>query len=214
MARSLGEYAASYEWHVLGYALILAAFFVKFLLTMFTRTPVSVLYSILICLFLLASIIGAVYSVFVNSDRPKFVYAYSLIPQLLIVIAFVVLLVIHIKPIQIEPDQLDRVQPSLECCGLNPDNEQPAKTPETSENRPASLKSVAKKGKKEKLPESCCPKLDEDGDCTSELAYKEYCDDRYSDKVYRYKARAIVLMVVTGLLQCLIFFSFYRRFLV
>lgn len=214
MARSLGEYASQYEYHIVAYGVILATFFVKFFLSMITRTPVSVLYSCLICAFLLASIVCAVYSIFVNNDKAKFIYAYSLLPQVLVIIGLVVLLAIHIKPIQIQPDQLDRVQPSLECCGLKPKNEAATETP-TNENQSTNLKFEAQKAKKDLIPhKSCCPKLDEDGDCTAELAWKENCDDRYADKVYRYKARAIVLMVVTGFLQCLVFFSFYRRFLV
>ena len=205
MGKSLSDYVAVYEWHVVAYGLILATFFVKFLLSLFTHTPVSILYSSLLCLFFLVNILFAGYSIFVNSDKPKFVYAYSLLPQVILIIVFVVLLAIYVKPVPIDPEKLDGFQTSLECCGLNPKNLPVAGANLTTGDENQTPNNKAK---------SCCPKLDADGNCTPELAWKDFCDDKYADKVRRFKARAIVLSIVTALLQCLLFFSFCKRFLV
>lgn len=215
MARSLAEYASQYEWHVFAYGVILTTFFVKFILSIFTYTPVSILYSSLLCLFFLANIVFAGYSIFVNNDKAKFVYAYSLLPQVILAIAIIVLLAIHIKPVQIDPEKLDQVQTSLQCCGLNP-NRPSVTTTGTTLAAYTGNPNVNNKAKKSKnlMPKSCCPKLDDNDECTADLAWKDFCDDSYDNKVHRYKARAIVLMVVTALLQCLVFFSFYKRFLV
>lgn len=214
MAKSLFEYAAVYEWHVLAYAVILSTFFVKFLLSLFTFTPASIFYSLLLCLFFLINIVLAGYSIFVNSDKAKFFYAYSLLPQVILVVGMIVLISIFVVKPTIDPDRIDRIQPSLECCDSIPKDVSIILSTLANQMVAQPINTKAKTKKDVINSKSCCPKLDEDGDCTKELAWKESCDERYAEKVKRFKVRAIVLLIVTGFLQCLVFFSFYKRFLV